>query len=174
MEVVEQAWDEEINGSPMWRFHLKLKNTAKRLSEWSRNSIGNIFDKVNAELIRAVKKEENYWKQKAGIRCVWRTLSNVWYSVNINGGRYGFFKSTRGIKQGDPLSPSLFDTGAELLSRLMDKLVNDGFIPYVVDRKGPIITHSSYADDTVWFSTNDPESLKMMMDNLNIYEQCSR
>nr|XP_016454026.1 PREDICTED: uncharacterized protein LOC107778314 [Nicotiana tabacum] len=74
MEVVEQAWDEEINGSPMWRFHLKLKNTAKRLSEWSRNSIGNIFDKVNAELIRAVKKEENYWKQKAGIRCfiLWR------------------------------------------------------------------------------------------------------
>lgn len=45
-EVVEQAWNMDVQGSPMWRFHLKLKNTCKKLSEWSRNSVGNIFDTV--------------------------------------------------------------------------------------------------------------------------------
>lgn len=31
--VVEHAWNMEVQGTPMWRFHLKLKNTCKKLSE---------------------------------------------------------------------------------------------------------------------------------------------
>ncbi|XP_016435434.1 uncharacterized protein LOC107761696 [Nicotiana tabacum] len=96
-EPVERAWNVEVQGSPMWRFHLKLKNTCKKLSEWSRSSIGNIFEKVikmeekvreleekiindntdmnrgelnhaNSLLIRAYKKEESFWKQKSGVK----------------------------------------------------------------------------------------------------------
>ncbi|OIT20671.1 hypothetical protein A4A49_38227 [Nicotiana attenuata] len=48
MNVVEQAWNEEVHGSPLWRFHLKLKNTCRKLSEWSKISVGNIFDITKA------------------------------------------------------------------------------------------------------------------------------
>ncbi|XP_075101678.1 uncharacterized protein LOC107814397 [Nicotiana tabacum] len=93
--VVEQAWNIKVQGSPMWRFHLKLKNTSRQLSEWSKNTVGNIFDRIkelkdtvgkledniildnsenmallnqaNAMLIRVYKKEESFWKQKSGV-----------------------------------------------------------------------------------------------------------
>ncbi|KAH0773047.1 hypothetical protein KY290_010184 [Solanum tuberosum] len=97
MQVVEDAWVIHVEGSPMWKFHLKLKNVCKSLSHWSRNTIGNIFEKTkelqsklemleqncltnnseanrmeynctNALLIRHIKKEESFWRQKAGLK----------------------------------------------------------------------------------------------------------
>lgn len=46
MQVVQQTWDIQVEGGPMWRFHLKLKNTCKIFSYWSKHTIGNIFDKT--------------------------------------------------------------------------------------------------------------------------------
>ena len=38
---------------------------------------------------------------------IWRILDNNWYSVLNNGQAHEFFLSTRIVKQGDPLSPTL-------------------------------------------------------------------
>ncbi|XP_070055486.1 uncharacterized protein [Nicotiana tomentosiformis] len=104
---------------------------------------------------------------------VWRLISNVWYSVNLNGTRHDFFKSSRGIKQGDPLSPSLFVIGSELLSRLLINLLEEGFIPYFTKKKGPIISHLCYVDDIILFSSGDPVSLKLLMTKMEVYESMS-
>lgn len=104
---------------------------------------------------------------------VWRLIFNVWYSVNLNGTRHDFFISSRRIKQGDPLSPFLFVIGAELLSRLLINLLEEGFIPYFTKKKGPIISHLCYVDDTILFSSGDSVSLKLLMTKLEVYESMS-
>ena len=42
------------------------------------------------------------------IDTVWRIMANNYYSIIINGKRYGFFHCKRGLKQGDTLSPAYF------------------------------------------------------------------
>ena len=51
---------------------------------------------------------------------IWYCISTVKFSILINGSPSDFFGSSRGIRQGDPLSPLLFDVIMEALSRLLD------------------------------------------------------
>lgn len=85
------------------------------------------------------------------IDMVYRLLSNNWYSILINGRTHGFFKSSRGVKQGDPLSPALFIIAAEALTRGLNALwENEEFKGYGLPKWSPNINHLSYADDTIF------------------------
>ena len=69
------------------------------------------------------------------IDMVWRLVSNPWFSVLINGMPRDFFPASWGLRQGDPLSPSLFILGAEVLSRLLNQLqLHPGFCGFKVHR----------------------------------------
>lgn len=53
-----------------------------------------------------------------------------------------FFKPSRGLRQGDPLSPSLFILGAEVLSRLFLRVEEQGVIHGLkVAQDAPAISH---------------------------------
>lgn len=49
-------------------------------------------------------------------------VSNNWYYVLINGQAHGFFKSSRGVMQGDIVSLTLFILATEALSRGLNAL----------------------------------------------------
>jgi len=81
---------------------------------------------------------------------------------------------SRGLRQGDPLSPYLFILVEEVFSRLLRKKVQDGTIGYYLQpRKGPLISHLLYADDMVIFSTGRKKDVRSILEVLDIYAQWS-
>ena len=88
----------------------------------------------------------------------------------INGSPQGFSKSSRRLRQGDPISPALFIVGAEVLSQLLNALIDVWrFVPFNVPRGYPIITHLAYADDVMKFSSGLKSSLQSIMRYLEAY-----
>lgn len=59
------------------------------------------------------------------------------FSVLINGRTIGFFKSTRGLREGDPISPYLFVMVMGPLSWMIKKAENGGYIEnWKIDERG--------------------------------------
>ena len=79
-------------------------------------------------------------------------VSTVTYSLLINGEPIGNIKPSRGIRQGDPLSPYLFLLCTEGLHRMIKKATDDGDIQGVsICRNGPKPTHLFFVDDSLLF-----------------------
>lgn len=90
-----------------------------------------------------------------------RLISSNWYSVLMNGQYYGFFQSLRGLRQRNPLSPTLFILSVEvLLKSLNDLFIDLEFRGYGLPKWGPDINYLSYADDIILFYYGQPTSMK--------------
>ncbi|XP_019229533.1 PREDICTED: uncharacterized protein LOC109210559 [Nicotiana attenuata] len=108
------------------------------------------------------------------IGMIFDLVGNNWYSILINGQSNGFFKSSRGVKQGDPLSPTLFIIAAEALSRGLNSLHSKlYFCGFGLPKWSPKINHLAYADDTIIFCSSDATSLRLVMEILYLYEAAS-
>lgn len=119
-------------------------------------------------VMRQIEFGENF------INIVWRIMSNNWYSIIVNGARHGFLHSTRGLKQGDPLSPALFIIGAEVLSRLLNGLhKNPNYHGFYMERRGPKINYLSFPNDIIIFTTGKSRSLELIMKVLSSYKDVS-
>ncbi|KAA3465999.1 reverse transcriptase [Gossypium australe] len=84
------------------------------------------------------------------------------------------FKPSRGLRQGDSLSPFLFLICSEGLSALMRLATRDGLMRGAkASRSGPQISHLLFADDCILFgevNANEALVLKLI---LREYERCS-
>lgn len=96
-KIVEENWQIQVEGSPFNVVHIKLKKLKGILTQWNKETFGNVFRKiatlediikekeiqleiapteenreelnrVNAELKRYLKLEEAIWKQNAGLK----------------------------------------------------------------------------------------------------------
>ena len=105
-----------------------------------------------------------YLLRRCGFSAKWRQwifacISTVRFSILVNGTLTGFFPSSRGLRQGDPLSPLLFLIIMEALSRMLGKAVKGGYIlGFKVGASGSelMISHLLFADDTLIFCGADP------------------
>jgi hypothetical protein len=98
--------------------------------------------------------------QRCGFGERWRKwikfcISSVNFSILVNGTPSGFFQSSRGIRQGDPLSPLLFVVVIKAFSRMLYVSMRQGLLSgFSVGLRGNealVVNHLLFADDTLIF-----------------------
>jgi hypothetical protein len=101
-------------------------------------------------------------------------LKSAFLSISINGKAEGYFNCSRGVRQGDPLSPLLFCIAEDVLSRSITKLVSDGKLDLIKGtRHSKVPSHTFYADDLMVFCKGKIAGLKALKDLFTSYAQQS-
>jgi hypothetical protein len=106
-----------------------------------------------------------------------------WVASFMEGGHVGIkindqvgqnFQTKKGVRQGDPLSPILFNIVVDILAVLINRAKGEGqiwgVIPHLVDEGLSIL---QYADDTILFMDHNLEQAKNMKLLLSAFEQLS-
>ncbi len=97
-------------------------------------------------------------------------VTTVRYAVKFNGTLLSTFAPSRGLCQGDPLSPFLFLLVADGLSLLLEEKVRLGAItPVKVCRGAPSISHLLFADNTLLFFKAKREEAVVIKEVLECY-----
>ena len=122
------------------------------------------YDHINWDFLLIVMQKMGFGEKWAGwIR--W-CISTASFLVLINGSPTGFFQSTRGLRQGDPISPYLFVLGMEALSCLINRAVRGGFLTDCRLRgrggNGIQVSHLLFADDTLVFCEDSQDQMAVL------------
>ncbi|XP_042944508.1 uncharacterized protein LOC122278379 [Carya illinoinensis] len=130
------------------------------------------YDRVEWVFLRRVMGKmgfSNRW-----INLVMQCVTTVSYSLLINGSSQCSFIPTRGIRQGDPLSPYLFILVAEVLSSLMNHAESIKMIHgFPISRGKLSINHLFFADDSLIFCRANAGEWSSTQALLNLYEEAS-
>lgn len=95
----------------------------------------------------------------------------VSYAFLVNGQPVGNIRPSRGIRQGDPLSPYLFILCAEALSSLITQAIQKGVIIGVpTSKNGPRLSHLFFVDDSLLFCKANSVEWRRLMRILEHYE----
>ncbi|KAG7556371.1 hypothetical protein ISN44_As11g024100 [Arabidopsis suecica] len=87
-------------------------------------------------------------------------ITTASFSVQVNGELAGFFRSTRGLRQGCSLSPYLFVICMHVLSKMLDKEARERRIGYHPYCQNISLTHLCFADDLLVFSDGKKQSIE--------------
>ncbi|GLU18032.1 hypothetical protein SLE2022_343540 [Rubroshorea leprosula] len=130
------------------------------------------YDKVCWEFL-------DYMMMRLGFNETWRKwimecLRSSSVSVLINGSPTRQFSVSKGIRQGDPLSPFLFLIVAEGLNGLMASAVDKGTYKGVrVGNEGVMVSHLQFADDTVFFGEASEDNISVVKAIMRTFELAS-
>ncbi|KAA3478898.1 reverse transcriptase [Gossypium australe] len=102
---------------------------------------------------------------------VMRCVCSVSYSVQLNGICSDWFSPSRGLRQGDPLSPYFFLICAEGFSSLLEEAKNSGGMRGAnIGRERISINHLFFADDCILFGDATSEGVHKVRDIIHEYE----
>ncbi|KAK0583096.1 hypothetical protein LWI29_033303 [Acer saccharum] len=130
------------------------------------------FDRVEWIFVEGMMRKLGF--SSRWINLILHCISSVSYSFVINGDICGLLKSSRGLRQGDPLSPYLFILCSEGFSCLINQAVGNGDIQgFNCIRNGPTISHLLFADDCMLFAKASPSNCNVFKSILDVYARAS-
>lgn len=98
---------------------LKSKKDCSEQYMAIKTDISKAYDRVEWSFLESIMTKLGF--HPISISWIMSCITTVSYSVLINGCPYGMIKPSRGIRQGDTLSPYLFLLCAEALSQMIDQ-----------------------------------------------------
>lgn len=128
------------------------------------------FDSVNWSFLKRVMVARRFpdkwikWIDELLIRASSRVVSN--------GGHSNFFKHKKGLRQGDPLSPMLFDIAVDVFQKMIEVLNNSLNSMLTRKLRSSVIVHQ-YADDTVLISKADNTTVVSLKIILRLFTSVS-
>ncbi|KAL6180717.1 hypothetical protein ACLB2K_047377 [Fragaria x ananassa] len=118
--------------------------------------LSKVYDRMEWSFLEAVLIRLGF--SRSWIKIVMQCVSTVKYSFLINGQPCGMLTSSRGLRQGDPLSPYLFLLGVEVFSALLESKAEHGLLQGIrVCDGAPVIHHLLFVEDSLCFYLFRPE-----------------
>lgn len=152
--------------------YLQHSEAKVRCSMTIKTDMSKAYDCIEWGFLRNVLARFGFHER--WISWIMTCVTSVSYSYLVNGAAQGRVIPSRGIRQGDPLSPYLFILCTEVLSGLCKKAQQRGEVIGVkVARNCPAINHLLFADDTMFFSRTDQRSCAALVSILKRYEEAS-
>jgi hypothetical protein len=130
------------------------------------------YDKVNWDFLQQVLRMRGFPR----LWCQWmeKVVTKGSVCVQVNDDLGHFFQTGKGLRQGDPRSPILFNMVVDVLAILIERAKSQGFlngvVPYLVEDGLSIL---QYADDTILFIDVDLERAKGLKLVLGAFEKLS-
>eukprot|EP00253_Pinus_taeda_P009835 PITA_09835 len=106
-------------------------------------------------------------------RWIMNLISSPCFSVLLNGSPSMPFRSSRGIRQGDPLSPFIFILMAEGLSRLLHHAVSSKEVKGLALHGLNPLSHQEFVDNTILFGHSSSQEAKAFKSLLSLFSEAS-
>ena len=153
--------------------HISKKKGGKVGEMALKLDISKAYDRVEWVWLEKIMEKLGFVERWRGLvmKCV--TLVN--YAIKVNGCPMGSITPSRGICQGNPLSPYLFLLCAEGLSSLIKASVANGGLKGIpLSREGLVLSYLFFVDDSLIFCRASMEDCDEIQRVLGVYERASR
>lgn len=143
----------------------------------------NAFCAVKLDMLKAYDRVEWHYLEamlvRLGfedhfVRLVMKCVTSVRFAIKVNGDLLPFFYPSKGLRQGDPMSPYLFLICAQGLTSLLNNYggayIDRGIR---VSIRLPWVNHLLFADDSLIFLKAKIHSTARLNNILRIYTGCS-
>jgi exonuclease III len=134
--------------------------------------ISKAFDKLSWEYMKAMLIAFGF--DQNWVTWILNLTSSAFFSLLINGVPSKPFSPSRGIRQGDPLSPFLFIIMAEGLSRSIHAALENNLLTGLpLHGLTPPISHSQFVDDTLLMGSPTAREANSLKEILQLFSDAS-
>lgn len=130
------------------------------------------YDRLNWDFLLDTLKDIGLLDQLS--RIIMRCVSKCHMRVNQNREPTEYFSTSKGIRQGDPLSPYLFVICIDRLSYIIEHAINSNIQkPIKLSKDGPKLSHLFFADELILFAEDNLEQVRVIHACLDAFSKAS-